>query len=195
MTNTEIPDELTFPYKDYLWHGNRTKFSKDDKRVVVVDGPLCKFCKTKLVGSDFSGKGECPGCEKPFELPNDILDGSLTTLRIKAKAYLEAKYNQDIPIISFDLKPTKVISEDNEDSLYWIQAKIVQHDGKRSAVVYIGEKIHGKQSKQDYSQIFIDIDDEQVRFDKGNKNPLKLLTSLVARFPNSTVKTNKEENE
>lgn len=39
------------------------------------------------------------------------------------------------------------------------------------AVIYMGKKKIGKQTKKDYVQMFIDIDDQQVRFDKGRVLP------------------------
>jgi hypothetical protein len=91
----------------------------------------------------------------------------------------------DQKVYSLDLAPTKVIDEDKEDENYWVQAKISEKNGKRMAVVYFGERIKGKQEKSDYTQVFLDFEDEQLRFDKTNKNPMKLLAKLTAEFPES----------
>jgi hypothetical protein len=182
--NTEVPDRLRFPYGGFLWDGYRSFMAKNGRRVVTIDGPLCKECKVKLSVNTLSEKASCIVCKKSFPYEKKFGGPSIED---EAKAYLEAKHNEQIPVISFDLTPTKVIEEDNKDENYWIQAKIVQKDGKRLAVVYLGEKIHGEQNKNDYVQLFVDIEDEQVRFDKGNKNPMKLLSSIVAEFQNSTT--------
>lgn len=55
------------------------------------------------------------------------------------------------------------------------------------AVIYFGEKAKGVQDKKDYVQSFVDLEDEQVRFDKNNKNPMKLLAKLTAEFPESEI--------
>ena len=54
------------------------------------------------------------------------------------------------------------------------------------AIVYFGERV-AEQQKNDYSQVFLDFDDEQLRFDKTNKNPMKLLAKLTAEFPDSVT--------
>ncbi len=188
--NTQIPNRLRFPYGGFLWDGVRSSTMRNGRNLISVEGPLCKECKIKLSVNRFSKIATCISCKKKVDyldfLGNDIV-------KEEATAYLEAKFDEDIPIISFDLNPTKIIKEDNEDENYWLQAKIIQKDGKKMAIVYLGEKIHGKQNKKDYSQLFVDIDDEQIRFDKGNKNPMKLVFSLVAAFENSStiIKKNK----
>src|SRR3989344_5375431 len=80
-----------------------------------------------------------------------------------------------------------------EDENYWVQARISEKNGKRMAVVYFGERIEGKQEKNDYTQIFLDFEDEQLRFDKTNKNPMKLLAKLTAEFPSSTTALKKNK--
>ncbi len=88
-------------------------------------------------------------------------------------------------IYSLELVPTKVRDE-SEDDNYWVQATMGEKNGKLTAVVYFGKKIREKQDKNDYSQIFIDLEEEQLRFDKNNKNPMSLLCKLDAEFPNSS---------
>lgn len=188
--NSDIPDRLRFPFKGFLWDGSRSSIMKNGRNFVDVKGPLCKECKVELSVDDFGSFGKCVICEKEYSFGS--FNGA-SKLRTDALKFLEARYDQDIPILSFDLTPTKVIDGDNEDKNYWVQAKIIQKEGKRMAVVYIGEKVREVQNKTDYSQIFLDIDDEQVRFDKGNRNPMKLLARLEAEFQGSVVRINKEQ--
>ncbi len=94
-------------------------------------------------------------------------------------------------IYSLDLPPTKVVDEAEDDN-YWVQARISEKGGKRMAVVYFGEKIRGEQNKKDYAQLFLDFEDEQMRFDKSNKSPIKLLARLEAEFPESKVTVKKK---
>ena len=93
---------------------------------------------------------------------------------------------KDYSVYSLDLPQTKVSVEDS-DEYYWIKAKIGEKDAKKIAVVYIGEKIGPDQKQTDYTQIFLDLEDGQIRFDKTNKNPIDLLCRLTAEFPDSTV--------
>jgi len=93
-------------------------------------------------------------------------------------------------VYSLDLPPTKVVDEAEDDN-YWVQARISEKAGKRMAVIYFGEKVKVKQKKDDYTQIFIDLEDEQMRFDKSNKNPMKVVCKLTAEFPESTFELKK----
>ncbi len=101
---------------------------------------------------------------------------------------------KDVPVYSLDLPPTKV-KDDAEDENYWVQARISERLGKRMATVYFGERINGKQEKTDYTQVFLDFEDEQLRFDKSNKNPMRLLGKLIAEFPSSTTETKRNEDD
>ena len=47
--------------------------------------------------------------------------------------------------------------------------------------------------KKAYSQVFIDFDDEQMRFDKANKNPLEIIVKLKAEFLSSIHSSEKKE--
>ena len=98
----------------------------------------------------------------------------------------EAHKRHGQKVQSLDLPPTKVIDA-AEDENYWVQARIGEKNGKKMAVIYFGEKIKGVQDKTDYVQSFIDLEDEQVRFDINNKNPMKLLAKLTAEFPESEI--------
>ena len=130
----------------------------------------------------------CAKCDKTYLRKKDY-----STTLLEVRSSWEGFLTLHHPVYSLDLPPTKVRDEDKEDENYWVQARIVEKDGKRMAVVYFGERMKG-QHKDDYSQIFLDFDDEQLRFDKSNKNPMKLLAKLTAEFPDSTtsLKKNRE---
>ena len=100
----------------------------------------------------------------------------------------------DWAVYSLELPPTK-ISGGDEDENYWVQAKLTEKAGKRVAVIYFGEKIKGEQKKTDYAQVFIDLEDEQLRFDRNNKNPMNILSKLTAEFRDSTINQIKKEGE
>lgn len=141
--------------------------------------PLCPNagCLSELAQE--KGVYFCHFCQKEFPCP----DGYQKTKENAEKKYL-GYLLKDATIYSLDLHPTKVVDEDEDDN-YWVQARISEKGGKRMAIVYFGEKIHGEQNKKDYSQIFIDFNEEQLRFDKSNKNPMRLLAKLTAEFPSS----------
>ena len=184
-----MADTILYKILGNLWEITLTNLLKNGRPIINIIGPLCPTCKTeiKFSYSDiWKQNGVCAKCEKKFTFKD------ADELRSKALVIYEAKQREGLPILTLDLPPTHVIAEDNEDKNYWLQAKIGQKEGKKMAVVYFGEKIHGKQSKDDYAQLFVDLDDEQVRFDKGNKNPMKLLSKLTAEFEGSTLKINKK---
>ena len=148
----------------------------------VANTPLCPnpTCHTPLESRD--KQYYCNNCDKFYP----CLLGSSETHR-RVQSMWEGYQTLNMPIYSLDLPPTKVVDEDKEDENYWVQARISEKDGKRMAVVYFGERVKGKQAKEDYVQIFLDFEDEQLRFDKSNKNPMKLLAKLIAEFPKSTT--------
>lgn len=141
--------------------------------------PLCPVenCHMELLWVD--NGYFCENCQKQYPQTKD---------HYQIRNLVYKKYHGfrtlDSDIYSLDLLPTKIVGED-EDENYWIRAKLGEKNGKRMAVIYFGEKMNSKQNKDDYVQTFIDFEDEQVRFDKSNKNPIKLLGKLIAEFPDS----------
>lgn len=122
----------------------------------------------------------CPECNKEFPITENLE-------RLK-EAALEKYKSQELlkhEVVSFDLPPTKVGME-AEDEHYWINASIRQKNGKRVGVVYFGEKLKAQTSK-DKTQLFIDFDAEQVRFDPNNQHPAQLLATLKVEFPESST--------
>ncbi len=148
----------------------------------VSDTPLCPNSSCHMPLEQKEKNYFCPNCNKIYLCPL----GFFETKR-RVKALWEGHKTLKLPIYSLDLPPTKVLDEDKEDENYWVQARISEKDGKRMAVVYFGERVKNKQTKEDYVQVFLDFEDEQLRFDKSNKNPMKLLAKLTAEFPQSTT--------
>jgi hypothetical protein len=60
------------------------------------------------------------------------------------------------------------------------------------AMILVGERLKS-QEKIDYAQLFLDLENEMLSFDKANKNPTKLLAGFKAVFRDSEteVKTHK----
>lgn len=155
-----------------------------------VDGPYCFNCYTDLeypaeaynerdfIDEDWRGGLICPSCKKEHAMTDSLWEMKTNV----ARQYVAFK-RSSIPKESLDEPPTAVKVRD-QDEKYFIAAKIGEKDGKRVGVVYFGDK-NKDQSKQDYSQIFIDLDDEQVRFDKSNKPPKDVLAKMKVEFPES----------
>ncbi len=149
-----------------------------------IRGPFCPKDRADLVYENESHPLEgliCTVCSYDNKPGKDA-----PTLREEAHKAYEAKQRQKINLISLDLPPTLVKAE-NENDDYWIEARLGQKLGKLQGVIYMGRKLKGAQKKTDYSQIIIDTEEEQMRFDKGNKNPMDLLSSIKVEFKNSVI--------
>lgn len=168
-----------------------------------VEGPFCPNCKmdiayppaafhtepheeygnVEIFHEGYQGSVSCSTCMRKFKLP-------IPLNKMKQKVVLDytLKQRAKINVESLDELPSQVKIRD-DDNKYFIAAKIGEKDGKRVGVVYFGEKTK-EQSKKDYSQIFIDLDDEQVRFDKSNKPPKNVIAKMKVEFPDSTHEEN-----
>ena len=184
-----MEEEKLFKSAGVFWelidiHGHGNEF--------IGENPYCSndTCRTFLEQKNLgtSGTGfykhgwHCCGCGKDYECPGNDYHGLVEQVRRKYQGYKRLKHK----IYSLDLAPTKVV-DNAEDENYWVQARISEKSGKRIAVIYFGERIKGEQNKKDYSQIFLDFEDEQLRFDKNNKNPMKFLSRLEAEFSDSNI--------
>lgn len=138
--------------------------------------PICPRCRISLQISDAPNKTGCFNCKSSY-----VFEKTVPDIRQMAHAMYEGKTREDYRVTSLDLPPHAVKSED-EDENYWIEARLGQKDGKKMALVYFGEKKRKSQSKKDYIQFFLDFDDEQLRFDKSNKNPLEIIGKFSAEF-------------
>lgn len=155
--------------------------SRDGDRPYIHHAPLCANSSCHMVLEQKEGGYYCVKCDKQYSTNGK----NYHQINKEVEAAWEGHQTLDHKVYSLDLAPTKVIDEDREDENYWVQAKISEKNGKRMAVVYFGERVKGKQEKTDYVQVFLDFEDEQLRFDKSNKNPMKLLAKLTAEFPES----------
>jgi len=177
-----------FRYKGVLWEPfHRTVVSIGDKRL-SINGPFCLDCRVTIKFSHTNAnEGECPKCGRQYKLEKGHED-----LRGLAHLAYEGKLREGFEVISLDLPPSVIESRDeNED--FWVEARLGQKDGKLMAVIYFGDKSRNGESKKSYSQVFIDFDDEQMRFDKANKNPLEIISKLKAEFLSSTHTSKKKE--
>lgn len=172
------PEKL-YKFRGLLWQPvhsvtHTTGNTNDD----VESMPYCPKCKAKLTQqSEYDLR--CELCEISYTAKPSIA----YIAGLASKAY-NAKLKEGWKVEILDLPPGIIKSEgENED--FWIEARLGQKDGKLMAVVYFGDKKKSEEGKKAYSQVFIDFDDEQMRFDKANKNPLEIIAKLKAEFPNS----------
>lgn len=172
--------EVLYKFRGLLWQPvhsvtHTTGNVSDD----VESLPYCPKCKAKLIQqSEYDLK--CELCEISY-----IAKPSINYIAgLASKAY-NAKLKESWKVEVLDLPPGIVKSEQENDS-FWIEARLGQKDGKLMAVVYFGDKKRKGDGKKAYSQVFLDFDDEQMRFDKANKNPLEIISKLKAEFLSSS---------
>lgn len=184
MTNLTPPHERIKPEKLYKFRGllwqpvhsitHRTGYTSDD----VESMPYCPKCKARLTqqsGYDL----RCELCEISYKAEPSIDH----IAQLASKAY-SAKLKEGWTVETLDLPPGIVKSED-ESNDFWVEARLGQKDGKQMAVIYFGDKRRSLDGKKAYSQVFVDFDDEQMRFDKANRNPLQIVSKLKAEFLSS----------
>lgn len=146
-------------------------------------GPFCPICGLSLdFGHYVDNKAiwMCADCNEKYTLPFGD-----EYIRDEAYKRMYAKDLQTYSAINLDLPPTKLQTR-VEDEKYFLGAYLTQKDGRRVAIVYVGEKSK-QQAKRDYSQIFIDLDQKQLRYDVTNKKPIELLTVFAAEFDDGST--------
>lgn len=173
-----------FVYKGILYEPSYKTYLAIDRTELHISGPICPKCRGLMRYKNDAQPLEglfCSVCNFEFANKKDI-----NGLRGDAHQAYEAKQRQALKVISLDLPPGAVIAE-NENEDYWVEARIGQKDGKLQGMVLMGRKVKD-QTKKDYVQIILDPEDEQMRFDKGNQNPMELLSKIEVEFQKSMVK-------
>ena len=149
-------------------------------------GPLCPLdkCGTELSVDESKKVASCvnPACKKEYPLAQSVWD-----MRSIATKRYEAKLREDFPVESIDLPPGRV-SDKAEDKNYWVDARIGQHKGRKMAVIFIGDKSR----RNEKTELFIDIDEEQIRFDLGDRHPSDIASKVVAEFNGSKTTISKK---
>lgn len=179
--------EKMFRFKGVLWEPYyRTVVNIGDKRL-SINGPFCLYCRVSITfPRTNANEGQCLNCERQYKLEKGHED-----LRGLAHLVYEGKLREGFDVISLDLPPSVVESRDENEN-FWVEARLGQKDGKLMAVIYFGDKKRGKDGKKAYSQVFLDFDDEHMRFDKANKNPLEIIAKLKAEFLSSSHTSEKK---
>lgn len=158
------------------------------KRLISMEGPCCSKCRALYIADDFLERsGVCPECNKEEDFGENV-----NKLRKIALNRYSAALRSGWEVESLDLPPNATKKEDKTDQKYFVSVKVGQKDGKKVAMILIGEK-NEVQGKKDYAQIFLDLDTEMVTFDKTNKSPIKLLAKFKAEFPDSVTEIKKQK--
>lgn len=185
MTSTK------YIYQKVEWTFTCSPSSEDCSYYYHVHGPYCPKCHhdmrfkseistyklTKL--SEIKNSTLCCSNRNCKNKINTIYD-SYSDFAQEAHIEFHAKARGLRETISLDLPPTKIKTRDSDEN-YFVTTELTQKEGRRLAVIYVGER-KNKQDTTDYSQIFIDLDQRQIRFDKSNKLPGEILTSIVCEF-------------
>ena len=138
-------------------------------------GPYCPVCGLDLKVTATYTVFHCDDCLKDYTTPY-----GKNTIKEEAARRYSGKIISQYQVINLDLPPTKIKLHD-EDENYFVTVGLTQKDGRRLLMVLAGEK-KGKQTEKDYAQIFLDLDQEQVRYHAANKLPSELFVGFVAEF-------------
>jgi hypothetical protein len=168
-----------FKSNGFLWQvedEDVAPFGRERRRWIAHAICPSEGCNIHL---DFSGgKREvtCFNCGKSRKIHEDF-----EALRIKVNEKYKASRLKKAEIINLDLVPTSVSASDEDDN-FWVKVKMGQKNGKRVAVVYIGEKANKTGEKV---QLFVDLEKDQLRADLSDIPPEQLLSVITAVFKES----------
>ncbi len=101
----------------------------------------------------------------------------------------KARLREGYEVEALDLPPGRVSDSDKEDKNYWISANVGQQRGKKLGVVFFGDKSR----RDEKAHLFVDLEDEQIRFDIGNRHPSDIAAKVTVEFPNTTHVIKKRE--
>lgn len=169
-----IPTKV-FESDGLAWIVEQSDFRIDRDSIAYALCPT-KNCRVRINFGPGIREVTCFKCGRKF-----VIEKEYEQLRAEVELKYQGSKTWDAETINLDLVPTKVTARD-EDENFWVEVKLAQRDGKRTAVIYIGEKENKIGEK---SQFFIDVEDELVRFDRDDKHPMKLLAKVDVEFINS----------
>lgn len=172
-----------FPTLFVKKYGFRPYFSGHD--TIHIKGPLCpgsltkdRQCLAELSSeNNQSTKARCDVCNRSYNLPHSF-DEFRT---IAYKAY-EGFLNSQTNLITLDV-PYEAIKAESEDETRIIKVVWSQKDGRNQAIIYLIEK----DGNADKSQIFADLEREEVRYDSSDIPPGKILAKIKAEFKETKV--------
>lgn len=186
MRNADLDRERRnkdFPTIFVKSYGFRPYYSGHD--TVRIKGPLCpgsitkeRRCLSPLSGENAqSVKAHCDVCGKNYTMPHTFEEFR----SIADKAY-EGLLNSQTELITLDV-PYEAVKAEAEDTTRWVKVVWSQKDGRNQAIIYLIEK----DASGDKTQIFADLDREEIRYDSGDVPPGKILAKVKAEFNETKI--------
>jgi uncharacterized protein YbaR (Trm112 family) len=117
----------------------------------------------------------CPKDQKTFPIQNN----SFWKYQDHFKAALEAASLKDADIVDIDgyQVPIAKSRPPQEDSEYWVEARINDTKRGKQLVVYAA-----KRGTHDKAQIFVDLEHDKITFDQNNMHPNDVFMKLTGEF-------------
>lgn len=188
-------EERSKMYKPFMFQGFGFRpYVQARSGSVGMDGPFCpkpvnkdRLCFSKLSGSSTeTTEAVCEVCGATYTLPLPF-----QKFREVAHKAFEGKENFEAAggqIQTLDT-PFEAIKERSEQDTRAIEIKWAQKDGRNMAVIYFIDRESGK----DKTQVFVDMDREEVRHDASNTAPKKVLAEITAVFKETKAKIEYQE--
>ncbi|HVV67045.1 MAG TPA: hypothetical protein VHB72_03160 [Candidatus Saccharimonadales bacterium] len=169
--------ERLYEYKGVLWE-------YINPAVWVV--PFCPVHRMELIYDNEWGNaiyGTCEDCDKEYDwdAPISAITDYLRR-KLKSEAYKEADIISIDGIQTPQVKTRVKIPEENSD--YWVEARVNNSKKGRQLVLYVGEK--GSSKKM---QLFANLDDEKLSFDHKDRKPEEIFATITATFPSGKKMT------
>ena len=156
---------------------------------IGMEGPLCprqinkdRLCFAKLSGTSTEAtEASCEVCGGTYTLPFPFQKfREVAHKALDGKEAFEAAGGE---IQTLDT-PFENIKERSEQETRAIEVKWSQKDGRNMAVIYF----INRESGEDKTQVFIDMDREEVRYDASNTAPKKTIAEITAVFRDTKAK-------
>lgn len=171
-------------------YGFRPYYTGHD--TVQIKGPLCpgsltkeRQCLAPLAGENAQVlRAHCDVCGKNYTMPHNFDEFRM----IASKAY-EGFINSKAELITLDV-PYGAVKAEAEDETRWVKVVWSQKDGRNQAIIYFIEKVENGEK----SQIFADLDREEIRYDVSDIPPGKILAKVNAEFRGTKIDIKYKEN-
>lgn len=175
-------------YQAFMFHGFGFRpYEHASSGSLGIKGPFCprstkdRLCFSELDQVNASDNSmQCPVCDFTCTLPVNVDE-----FKRKARKSYEAKINYESvggQIQTLDT-PFDAIKERSELDDRVIEIKWSQKDGRNIAVIYFIDK----NISSDKTQMFVDFDRQEVRYDSTNDQPGEILAEVTAIFKNASM--------
>jgi len=172
IADRDETENTIFKYKNLCWEPYYTRTDS-----LNIKGPLCTQCFIILNPGDTQAvESKCVKCGKNYKTTK-------TFEELRGEAYLifDGYLRSKKKVITLDIPVSNVFDEE-KDEFHAVKVYLSQKDGKKMALVYILER----DGSGDKSQIFVDLENEQVRYDPSDIPPSKLLAKMKVEFKNAS---------